>query len=95
MPVGVQLEFTGASLEQYDRAHVKMGTPPGGAGPAGLVFHWVTKTDAGFRATDVWDSRETFEKFVAEQLGPISQEVGLPRPEVHFFEVHNYLTAGS
>jgi hypothetical protein len=38
------------------------------------MFHWVTKTDNGFRVTDVWQ---------------ITSE-----PQVTFYEVHNYLTAG-
>ena len=46
--------------------------------------------------TDVWGSRDTFERFAQEKIGPISQEVGLPNPpEIQFFEVHNYLTAAS
>ena len=95
MPVGVQLEFTGATLQQYDEVIEKMGFRPGGPGAVGLLFHWVTKTDGGMRVTDVWDSRETFEKFAEEKIGPITQEVGVPGPpKTQFFEVHNYLTAG-
>jgi len=33
--------------------------------------------------------------FPVEQIGPISAEVGIPAPpEMTFYEVHNYLTAG-
>jgi hypothetical protein len=57
------------------------------------VFHWVTKTDGGIRVTDVWDSREQFDKFAKEQIGPITMEVGLPNPPtVEYFEVHNTLS---
>ncbi len=56
----------------------------------------MTKTDDGMRVTDVWESRDAFDKFAQEKIGPISAEVGLPNPpEIQFFEVHNYLTAGS
>jgi hypothetical protein len=95
MAVGVQLAFKGATLEQYDQVIKKMGFKPGGPGAQGCVFHWVTKSDDGMRVIDVWDSRETFEKFAAEKIGPITQEVGVPGPpEIQFFEVHNFLTSG-
>ncbi len=96
MAVGVQIDFKGGTtLEQYDQVVKKMGFTPGGPGAPGLLFHWVTKTDNGIRVTDVWESRETFEKFAAEKIGPITQEVGVPGPpEMQFFEVHNYLTSG-
>jgi hypothetical protein len=95
MAVGVQLDFKGATLEQYDEVIKRMGFQPGGAGGPGGLFHWVTKTADGIRVTDVWDSRETFDKFAQEKIGPITQEVGVPGPpEIQFFEVHNYLTAG-
>jgi hypothetical protein len=96
MAVGVQLDFKAATLEQYDEVVKRMGFRPGGPGPSGALFHWVTKTDDGMRVTDVWESRDVFEKFAQEKIGPLSAEVGLPNPpETQFFEVHNYLTAGS
>jgi hypothetical protein len=59
------------------------------------MFHWVTKTDDGIRVVDVWDSKEAFEKFAQDEIGPFTQEVGIPSPpEIQFFDVHNYLTAG-
>lgn len=96
MAIGVQLDFTGATLEQYDRVIEKMGFRPGGPGAPGGLFHWVTRTDDGLRITDVWDSKDTFEKFAQEKIGPITQEAGMQGPpETQFFEVHNFLTAGS
>jgi len=54
----------------------------------------VTKTDGGLRVTDAWESREAFEKFSAEEIGPITAEVGVPGPpRVTFHDVHNYQTA--
>lgn len=95
MAVAVQLDFEGATLGQYDQIIGKMGFAPRGKGGPGGLFHWVTKTQSGLRVTDVWESREAFEKFAAEQIGPISAEVGLPNPPaIQFFAVHNYPTAG-
>jgi len=95
MAVGVQLDFKGATLDQYDQVVQKMGFRPGGPGGPGGLFHWVMKTADGIRVIDVWQSREAFEKFSEEKIVPITREVGVPAPpEIQFFEAHNYLTAG-
>lgn len=95
MAVAVQLEFKGATLDQYDQVVQKMGFSPRGKGAPGGIFHWVTKTSDGIRVTDVWESRDVFDTFAQEKIGPITQEVGIPAPpDITFFEVHNYLTAG-
>jgi hypothetical protein len=95
MTVAVQLEFRGATLEQYDEINERMGLLPGGPAAMPQEFsHWVTKTDDGFRVTDVWETREAFEIF-AQRLRPVVEEVGIARqPEIQFFEVHNYLGGG-
>ena len=95
MPVAVVLEFEGGTLDQYDQVVQKMGLSPGGAGPPGALFHWVTATDDGVRVTDVWATQEQFDRFAEEQIGPISAEVGLPGPpSVTVHDVHNHFTAG-
>jgi len=95
MAIGVQLDFNGATLDQYDEVVAKMGFEPGGRGAPGGLFHWVTKTDNGIRVTDVWESREIFERFAQDQIGPLTAAVGLTSPPmITLFDVHNYLTAG-
>jgi hypothetical protein len=95
MAVGVVLEFAGATLDQYDQIVEKMGFSPKGAGAPGGLFHWVTQTDDGIRITDVWQDRETFERFAQEQIGPLTAEVGITSPpRISYLDVHNYLTAG-
>jgi hypothetical protein len=95
MAIGVQQDFAGATLAQYDQVIQKMGFRPKGPGAPGALFHCVTKTDTGIRVTDVWESREQFEKFAADKIGPITAQVGIPAPpKTTFFEVHNYLTKG-
>ena len=95
MGVGVQVELKGMTLDQYDEAVKRMGFKPQGAGAPGCVFHWVTKTPDGIRATDVWERQEDFETFAKEKLGPLTQEVGVQaQPEIQYSDVHNYLTAG-
>ena len=95
MAVAVQLDFQGTTLEQYDQAIKLMGLTPTGPGPAGSISHFATMTDSGLRVVDVWESREQFDTFAQEKIGPLSQQAGLPAPsEIQFFEVHNYFTAG-
>lgn len=95
MAVAVVLDFAGATLEQYDQVIGKMGFAPGGPGAPGGLFHWVTGTDTGIRVTDVWATRDQFDAFARDQIGPITAEVGVPEPpKLTFYEVHNYLTAG-
>jgi steroid delta-isomerase-like uncharacterized protein len=96
MAVAVTMDFTGGTLAQYDQVIEKMGFARGGVGASGGLFHWVAQTDDGIRVTDVWESREQFEKFATETIRPITEEVGIPGPpKMTILEVHNYLTAGS
>ena len=95
MAVAVVLEFQNATLDQYDKVCELMGLTPKGPGPKGAISHWVTKTDGGIRVTDVWESKEQFEKFAQEQIGPYSAQAGITEPpETTFHEVHNYFTPG-
>ncbi|HUH80420.1 MAG TPA: hypothetical protein VLZ06_03745 [Solirubrobacteraceae bacterium] len=95
MAVGVVIQFSGGTTAQYDQVIEKMGFKPSGAGAPGLMFHWITETPDGLRVTDVWESREQFDKFAQEQIGPFTQEVGIPGPpDITYHEVYNYLTAG-
>jgi hypothetical protein len=95
MAIAVVLEFEGATVAHYDQMIERMGFSPGGPGGSGGLFHWVTETENGLRVTDVWESREHFETFANTQIGPVSQELGLPNPPtITFYEVHSYLTAG-
>lgn len=44
--------------------------------------------------TDVWNSREEFDKFAQDQIGSFTAEVGIPSPpKMSFYEVHNYRRA--
>jgi hypothetical protein len=95
MAVAIEMEFKGATLDQYDQVIELMGLRPASAGAPGGLFHWVTKTDDGIKVVDVWESQEVFEKFAQDEIGPYTQKVGIPNPPVMtFHEVHNHLTAG-
>jgi hypothetical protein len=92
--VGVQIDFRGATLAQYDEIVEAMGFLPGGPSTPGALFHWVAKVGEGIRFVDVWESRDAYEEFV-RKCRPIFREAGIvDPPEVQFFEVHNYFAGG-
>jgi hypothetical protein len=93
MAVAIVMDFQGATLEQYNEVMKLMSLDDGTRhSPPGALFHWVTKTDDGIRVTDVWESMEQFEEFAQKEIGPYSQQVGIPAPPTTTtHEVHNYL----
>ncbi len=93
MAVAIVMDWAEGSLDQYDEVIGKMGFEHGGTGAPGGTFHWAAQHDGGIRVVDVWESREQFEAFAQEQIGPLTQEAGLAEPEMTFYEVHNTLTA--
>jgi hypothetical protein len=96
MAVVVQQKFAGSTVDQYDRALAKLGMTAEGPHIApGLLFHYVVAIDEGVEITDIWTTREGFEKFAEEKILPVAQEVGIsPSTSVAFTEVLNYNTAG-
>jgi hypothetical protein len=95
MAVAVEMNFRGASMEQYDQILQKMGLTPAGATPPDAISHWAAETDDGMRVVDVWESREAYDRYAQEKIGPYSAEVGITEPpEMRFYEVHNYLGRG-
>lgn len=95
MAVAVILEWTGATLDQYDAVNESMGFAPGAGGPPGLLFHWAASSDDGIRITDVWESAEQFQRFVEERIHPATERIGIEtEPTMTVVPVHNHLTAG-
>jgi hypothetical protein len=94
--VAVEMNFPGATLDQYDQVIKKMGLTPAGATPPGAISHWIAKTDDGLRVVDVWESREQFDRYAEEKIRPYTREAGFTEaPEMRFYDVHNYLTTQS
>jgi hypothetical protein len=93
MAVAVEMDFKGATLEQYDEVLKLMSLDDGSRElPEGGIFHWAAKTDDGIKVVDVWETKEQFEKFAQDEIGPYSEQVGIPAPpEITFREVHNLL----
>jgi hypothetical protein len=93
MAVAVEMNFSGATLEQYDQILERMGLTSGGPTPAGAISHWVAETDDGFRVVDVWESREAFDQYAQSKIMPYASDAGIEgMPETTFYEVHSFLT---
>ena len=94
MAVAVVMDFKDATLDEYDQVIEKMGLTDGST-PTGAISHWVAKTDDGIRVVDVWETKEVFDRFAQEQIGPYTREAGFnEEPEMRFYDVHNHLTPG-
>jgi hypothetical protein len=94
MAVAIEMNFKGATIDQYDQVIELMGLTPGNPAPPGAIFHWVAETDDGIRVVDVWETKEAYDKFAQEQIGPYTQQVGIPGPpETTYRDVHNFLKA--
>ncbi len=78
------------STDQYDTTISRLQNDGGDFPPAGQDYHCAFNTDAGFRVSEVWDSREEFEAF-GERLMPILAEVGIDPGEPEILEVYNVI----
>jgi hypothetical protein len=89
--VAVEMNFRGATTDQYDKVLELMGLTSGNL-PPGAISHWVSKTDDGLKIVDVWESREMFDRFAQEHIGPKSQQAGITeQPKMTYHDVHNHL----
>ena len=92
MSVALTMNFTGDGRDTaalYDELNDKVDANENP--PAGLLFHWCAKTAEGLRIVDVWESREAFDRFFAEKLGPGIAALQIPRPSVEELHVHNII----
>ncbi len=64
------------SREQYDKLDEELGTH----NPEGLIVHAAGESGSGIRIIDVWESKQQFELFQSERLGPAMRKVGIVGP---------------
>jgi hypothetical protein len=64
------------SREQYDKLHEELGSE----NPEGLIVHAAGESGSGIRIMDVWESKQQFELFQSERLGPAMRKVGIEAP---------------
>lgn len=87
--MAVVLRFTpkGMTSAKYDEC-VKRLEQAGAGSPAGRLYHVCFGDKNNLRVSDIWDSRESFEKF-GQTLKPILEELGIDSGEPDVLEVYN------
>jgi hypothetical protein len=85
----MRLAGQGFTSEKYDEVVRRLETAEEGS-PAGRLFHVAFGDKENLRISDVWDTRENFDRFFAV-VGGIMQEMGISGSEPEFYEVHNYI----
>ena len=85
----------GVGTEMYDGVNAAMDVE--NSPPESMIFHWVGEVDGKWTITDVWETREAYDRFREERLFPAIQMVsGMdpasgPQPTLTEFAVHNYV----
>jgi hypothetical protein len=95
MAVGMLQMAEGFTKDVYDQVTEKMfGHAPMRAdeSPDGLILHSAGQSESGWYVYDVWESREAFQRFMDDQLGPAVREVMGDQPpppgsEPQYFEI--------
>jgi hypothetical protein len=79
----------GLTADKYDEVIKKLDAA-GESAPAGRLFHVCFGDKENLRVSDIWDTRENFDRFFAI-VGTIMQDLGVPQSEPEFIEVHNMI----
>jgi hypothetical protein len=93
MAVGMLLAGEAVTKDSYQQVTEKMfgGYPmPEEQSPEGLIIHTAGQSEQGWYVYDVWESKEHFQRFVENKLGPALQEIeagASNQPEPQFFPI--------
>lgn len=95
MAVGLRIKFNDGTQEQYEAVNAQMNVE--GDPPDGLIFHAAGPIEDGWGVIDFWESREHFDRFLAERLAQAIEELGDQAPpgppDIKEFPVHNTIGA--
>ena len=90
MAVTLIIELDGVTAEQYDAVMQNLGLADGSQSwPEGAIAHYAGPAEGGWCVVDVWESREHFDRFAEERLGPATSQAGVPVPQPREVPVHN------
>lgn len=93
MAIGLSIRFSDGTKEQYEAINAEMNVEA--EPPAGLIFHAGGPVHEGWGVLDFWESREQFDRFSEERLGPAIAALGdrAPQgpPEIKEFPVDNII----
>lgn len=88
--MGIRLKFAGMTQELFDEANSRVD--PDSNPPAGVIFHASGPIEGGWGVIDFWESRDHFDRFAQERIGPALAELGdrAIRPDIKEFPVHEH-----
>ena len=87
MAILVRHTPVGLTADRYDEG-IKRLAAAGLGHPPGRLYHVCFGEPGNLMVSDVWESRESFDKF-SETLMPILEDVGIDTGGIAFLEVHN------
>jgi hypothetical protein len=89
MAVGIRIKLEGVDAEQFDV--IERSVDPDGNPPNGLIFHASGPIEGGWGVIDFWESREQFDRFAEERIGPAVAAGGVAtQPDIKEFPVHEH-----
>lgn len=87
MAVVLRFAPQGMTAAKYDECTTRL-EQAGAGSPAGRLYHVCFGDKNNLRVSDIWDSRESFERF-GQTLMPILEELGIDSGEPEVQEVYN------
>ncbi|MBV9213192.1 MAG: hypothetical protein JOZ25_06050 [Actinobacteria bacterium] len=89
MAVGIRIKLEGVTADQF--GVMERSVDPDSNPPEGLIFHASGPIDAGWGVIDFWESREQFDRFAEERIGPAVAAAGVSAaPDIREFPVHEH-----
>jgi len=87
--MAILLRFTpeGMTSAKYDEVLRRLEAAGAGS-PPGRLYHVAFGDPNNLRVSDIWDSRESFDRF-GQTLLPILEDLGIPSGEPEEIAVHN------
>jgi hypothetical protein len=87
MSILVRFTPTAVTTEKYDES-IRRLQEAGEWPPKGLEVHVAFGPDGNLRVSEIWETREQWEKF-GERLMPLLSEIGIEAGEPELLEVYN------
>lgn len=89
MAVVLRFAPQGMTRAKYDEIIRRLEETGAGA-PAGRLYHVCFGDPNNLRVSDIWDSRDSFDRF-AETLWPLLEELGVTPGEPEKLEIYNLI----
>ena len=95
MAVSLSMELPDVGQAEYDAVmgHLGLGSPgveQTQPWPDGIISHMAGAGESAWCVVDVWESRDAFEQFFGERLGPALEAAGIAGPpRMTWFDVYN------